>query len=70
MLGVGNVYSVQVLAQPRGVTKTTLELSMYALYLAFVIDYVTRLILADQRTKWFFRHLVDLALIAIPAPFS
>lgn len=59
------VYSVQVLAQPRDLTKTLLEWLLYALYLAFAIDYVVRLILADQRTRWFFRHLLDLAIIAI-----
>ncbi len=60
------VYSVQVLAQPRDLTKTLLEWFLYALYLAFAVDYVVRLILADQRTRWFFRHLLDLAIIAIP----
>jgi voltage-gated potassium channel len=60
------VYSVQVLAQPRDLTKTLLEWFLYALYLAFAVDYVARLILADQRTRWFFRHLLDLAIIAIP----
>ena len=39
---------------------------MYALYVAFAIDYVARLILADQRTRWFFRHLLDLAIVVIP----
>jgi voltage-gated potassium channel len=60
------IYSVQVLAQPRGLTESLLEWFMYALYLAFVVDYVARLILADRRTRWFFRHLLDLAIIAIP----
>jgi voltage-gated potassium channel len=60
------VYSVEVLAQPRDPTKTVLEWFMYALYLTFAVDYVARLILADRRTRWFFRHLLDLAIIAIP----
>jgi voltage-gated potassium channel len=60
------VYSVQVLAQPRGVTKSTLEWFMYVLYFTFAVDYVARLILADQRKRWFFRHLLDLAIILIP----
>lgn len=59
-------YSVQVLAQPRGLTKSLLEWFMYALWLAFAVDYLARLILADQRMRWFFRNLLDLAIIAIP----
>jgi voltage-gated potassium channel len=60
------VYSVQVLAQPRGPTKSLLEWFMAGLYLAFVVDYVARLILVDQRTRWFFRHLLDLVIVAVP----
>jgi hypothetical protein len=36
------------------------------LYFVFVIDYLARLYLADPRGKWFFRHLVDLALVVLP----
>lgn len=60
------IYSVEVLAQPRGLTHSLLEWVMYALYVAFVVDYFARLILADQRARWFFRHLLDLAVIVIP----
>jgi voltage-gated potassium channel len=60
------VYSVQVLAQPVGLTSRLLDGIMYALYFAFAIDYVARLILADQRTRWFFRHLLDLVIVAVP----
>jgi voltage-gated potassium channel len=60
------LYSVQVLAQPPGLTHSLLDGIMYALWAAFAIDYVARLILADQRTQWFFRHLLDLAIVAIP----
>ena len=59
-------YSVEVLAQPRGLTHSLLGWFMYALYLAFAVDYVARLTMAAQRRRWFFRHLLDLAIIAIP----
>jgi voltage-gated potassium channel len=36
------------------------------LYVTFVIDYTARLALADQRTEWFFRNLLDLAIVALP----
>src|SRR5271167_3592131 len=60
------VYSVKVLAQPVGLKSRLLDGIMYALYFAFVVDYVARLILADQRTRWFFRHLLDLVIVAVP----
>ncbi len=59
-------FSVQVLAQPHGFTASLLNWIMVALYVAFGIDYLVRLILADQRTRWFFRNLPDLAIIALP----
>jgi hypothetical protein len=60
------LYSVQVLAQPPGLIHSLLDGIMYALWAAFAIDYVARLILADQRTQWFFRHLLDLVIVVIP----
>jgi voltage-gated potassium channel len=60
------VYSVQVLAQPVGPTSRLLDGILYALYFVFAIDYVVRLTLADQRTRWFFRHLLDLVILAVP----
>lgn len=59
-------YSVQVLAQPHGLTSRLLDWIMYVLYVTFVIDYIARLALADQRTRWFFRNLLDLAIVALP----
>jgi hypothetical protein len=41
-------------------------LSSRLLYVTFVIDYTARLALADQRTEWFFRNLLDLAIVALP----
>jgi voltage-gated potassium channel len=35
-------------------------------YTAFVVDYLARLCLAVNRPRWFIRHLVDLAVIALP----
>jgi len=60
-------FSVQVLAQPRGATAAALNTVMFVLYLAFAIDYLARLGLAEQRVSWFFRHLPDLAVVALPA---
>lgn len=32
----------------------------------FVVDYVVRLVVAEQRRRYFWRHLLDLAVIALP----
>jgi voltage-gated potassium channel len=60
------LYSVQVLAQPRGAAAHAVDIALFALYLVFVVDYAARLYLADPRGKWFFRHLFDLALVVLP----
>ncbi len=58
--------SIQVLAQPHGFISRLLDWLMVALYVAFVFDYLARLALADHRTRWFFRNLLDLLIIALP----
>ncbi len=60
------VYSVQVLATPPDSVNYVLNATMSALYLVYVVDYVVRLTLAPQRTRWFFRHLLDLAIVVLP----
>jgi voltage-gated potassium channel len=60
------LYSVQVLMQPRGETARALDVALLGLYFVFVIDYVARLYLAKPRVKWFFKHLLDLALVVLP----
>lgn len=36
-------------------------------WVIFAIDYLTSLVLAPQKTSWFFRHLPDLLIVALPA---
>ncbi|MDT5011431.1 MAG: voltage-gated potassium channel [Mycobacterium sp.] len=60
------IYSVQVLVQPRGAVSSTLRWIDFGLYLVFVVDYFARLILAQHRLRWFFRHLLDLAIVVLP----
>lgn len=59
-------YSITVLARPHGPTADVLEAIMVVLYLVFVVDYFARLILAHDRRRWFLRHLLDLAVVALP----
>jgi len=58
--------SVQVLARPQGHAKDAVEIGIYALWGAFLIDYLVRLRLAPDRPRWFIRHIVDLAAVALP----
>lgn len=60
------LYSVEVLAEPRGPAATAVSYALRATYLVFVVDYLARLYLATPRRRWFFRHLPDLALVALP----
>ncbi|WP_099039385.1 potassium channel family protein [Mycobacterium neglectum] len=60
------VYSVQVLARPPEHVNRLLDSVNAGLYLAFVVDYLVRLCLAKQRVRWFFGHLVDLAIVVLP----
>jgi voltage-gated potassium channel len=60
------VYSIQVLVQPPRPVYNFLRWVDLVLYLAFVVDYLARLILADNRLRWFFRHLLDFAIVTLP----
>jgi voltage-gated potassium channel len=59
-------YSVQVLAQPVGSLLTTVHFVMAIAWAMFLVDYVARLFLSTHRTRWFVRHLLDLAIVALP----
>jgi voltage-gated potassium channel len=60
------LYSIRVLAQPRGAAFIAVHATLLTVYLAFVIDYGARLYLADPRGKWFVRHLWELPIILLP----
>ena len=51
------LYSVRVLAQPRGAAFMAVHIAMFAIYFFFVVDYFARLYLAEPRGRWFIRHL-------------
>jgi voltage-gated potassium channel len=60
------VYSVQVLGRPHGLEARALWAASWAIWGVFVIDYLIRLKLADDRRRWFVRHLLELAVVALP----
>ncbi|MGK2854877.1 MAG: potassium channel family protein [Microbacteriaceae bacterium] len=59
-------FSIQVLAQPQGWVATAYNLLAWTTWLAFTVDYVVRMYLTTDRTRWFFQHLLDLAIVLLP----
>ncbi len=59
-------YAGDVLGSPIGIWNIALENILWVTWAIFGIDYVCRLALADQRVRWFFRHLVDLVIVVLP----
>jgi len=60
------VYSVSVLDQPAGTYASLLSAALLLLYLPFVVDYLARLWLAENRLGWFIRHPLDLIVVTLP----
>lgn len=60
------MYSVQVLTRPAGEEARLLWLATWLAWSLFVVDYIARLILATDRRRWFFQHLIDLLVVALP----
>lgn len=59
-------YTFSVLAEPRGRVDDVVVATLWITYLVFVVDYVIRLALATNRVRWFFRHILDLLIVALP----
>lgn len=59
-------YSIEVLVQPHGLVARLLTLVTWLAWAVFTADYAARLYLAPDRKQWFFRHLVDLAVVLLP----
>src|SRR5271163_4860398 len=60
------LFSRQVLAQPQGREAHIVWAVDWAIWALFVVDYVVRLCLADNRWHWFLRHLLDFAIVTLP----
>ena len=60
------LYSVRVLAEPTGRSRAAIDDALWAVYFVFVAEYLVRLYLAKPRTRWFFRHIVDFLIVALP----
>ena len=60
------LFSVQVLARPHGREAYVLWAASWITWGVFILDYVVRLCLAADRSRWFFVHLLDFAIVALP----
>jgi voltage-gated potassium channel len=58
--------SVQVLARPEGRARDVLDIGLVAVWGIFLFDYLVRLRLATARWRWFYRHIPDLLVVALP----
>ncbi|TQK18617.1 voltage-gated potassium channel [Microbacterium sp. SLBN-154] len=59
-------YAAQILFQPAGLAAAVAEGAIYATWAMFALDYVVRLVIAQPRWQWFYRHLLDLAIVVLP----
>src|SRR5271165_5700853 len=60
------LFSVQVLARPQGREAHALWALNWIIWGLFILDYVVRLCLASNRASWFYHHLLDFAIVALP----
>ncbi len=59
-------YSCQVLGEPPARGDIWLQIIEWVIWFVFVVDYAVRLVLATSPRRWFWRHLLDLAVVALP----
>ncbi|MFE7740900.1 potassium channel family protein [Nocardia sp. NPDC057455] len=60
------VYAWTVLAQPDGTAARIGETVLWGTWLVFGADYAVRWYRAKPRGRWFFRHLHEFAIVALP----
>ncbi|MFF1877510.1 potassium channel family protein [Leifsonia sp. NPDC058230] len=61
-----SAYAIQIIAHPEGVVDVICEFVLWATWVIFATDYLTRLVIAENRWRWFYRHLLDLAIVVLP----
>jgi voltage-gated potassium channel len=59
-------YAWEILAGLTGGMELLAEALILVAWAVFVVDYFTRLAITRHRWKWFFRHLLDLAIVLLP----
>lgn len=59
-------YATQILARPEGTLEAAAEIILWMTWAVFLVDYVVRLLITERRWRWFYRHLLDLAIVVLP----
>jgi voltage-gated potassium channel len=59
-------YAYQILGNPTGFWWTLSQVATWGTWALFLVDYVVRLTIAEHRWRWFYRHLLDLAIVVLP----
>lgn len=59
-------YSVQILGPQEGIVADAMNVVLWVVWGAFLVDYVICISLAEHRGRWFVRHLLDLAIVVLP----
>ncbi|MBA8816963.1 voltage-gated potassium channel [Microbacterium halimionae] len=60
------VYTAQVTLEYTGTARLIASTLIFATWVAFFVDYIVRLSLADPKGEWFRKHLFDLAAVLLP----
>lgn len=60
------LYAISVIGNLRGSEAVPVEVALAAVWIAFAVDYVVCLALAERRRRWFVRHLHELAIVVLP----
>lgn len=59
-------YATQIIAKPTGTVDAIAETVIWVTWAVFLVDYLVRLTITAHRWRWFYRHLLDLAIVALP----
>ncbi|MCU1414111.1 MAG: ion transporter [Microbacteriaceae bacterium] len=59
-------YSWDVIGDLKGPEDDVAQLVIWVTWGIFVVDYIVKLVLAPRRLHWFFRHILDFLLVALP----
>ncbi|KAB1659892.1 two pore domain potassium channel family protein [Pseudoclavibacter sp. CFCC 13796] len=59
-------YAWQVIGDLDGGLRTVTEWTMNVTWAIFLVDYVVSILLAHPRWRWFYTHLLDLAMVLLP----
>lgn len=59
-------YAWNIIGDLQGSAKEAAETVIWATWGVFVLDFLVKLVLAENRVRWFFSHFIDFLLVALP----